>query len=223
MESVQAPHYSRRRKILISAFIVFHLGCVLAWVMPKPSPLKSFLLGLKLPLPSYSRNGAEKEPRWKVEPREVIPTYLYNTSQYQGWSMFAPVPVQTNRYVEAAVLFQDGNWKDHCFPRLSQMNFLEAWVEKRWRKIEQNMFDPEFRPYDEDVARWVARQMDQPDNHPIRVSLILYEAAIPRHDREELQGENAPKWTDYPTLLRDKTRYAKRVVLDYAVKTGDLR
>ena len=223
MEQGQGVRYPRWRKVLISTFILFHLGCVLAWVMPKPSAVKSFLLGLKLPLPSYSKKGNEKDPHWRIEPREVAPTYLYNTSQYQGWSMFAPVPVQTNRYVEAAVLFQDGNWKDYAFPRLGQMNFLEAWIEKRWRKIEQNMFDPDFRPYDEDVARWVARQMDTPDNHPVRVSLILYEAAIPRHDREELQGENAPKRIDYPTLLRDKTRYAKKVVLDYAVKAGDLR
>ena len=114
MESVQAPHYSRRRKILISAFIVFHLGCVLAWVMPKPSPLKSFLLGLKLPLPSYSRNGAEKEPRWKVEPREVIPTYLYNTSQYQGWSMFAPVPVPVPARVTATTNEPSGAQSIHA-------------------------------------------------------------------------------------------------------------
>ena len=222
MESGRAIVYSRRRKLLISAFILFHLGTVVVWVMPSPSPVKSFFLGLKLPLPGHSQKDDEKEPHWRIEPRPVVATYLFNTSQYQGWSMFAPAPVQSNRYVEAAVLFQDGNWRDYAFPRLGQMNCLEAWIEKRWRKIEQNMFDPDFRPYDEGVARWVARQMDRPDNHPVRVSILLYEAAIPRHDREELQGPTAPAWIDYPVLLRDKTRYAKKVVCDYAVKPGDL-
>jgi hypothetical protein len=223
VESLTPLVYSRRRKILISAFILFHVGCLAAWVMPRPSPIRSFLLGFKLPLPSHEKKEGDEKARWRVEPRPVIATYLWNTSQYQGWSMFAPTPVQTNRYVEAAVLYQDGNWRDYAFPRLGQMNFLEAWIEKRWRKIAQNMFDPEFRPYDLDVARWVAREMDRPDNHPVRVSLILYEAAVPRHDREELQGTNGPKWIDYPTLLRDKTKYAKKVVVDYAVRSEDLR
>jgi hypothetical protein len=190
--------------------------------MPKPSPLKSFLLGLKVPLPSHRLRPGETEARWRIEPREVVAAYLHNTSQYQGWSMFAPAPVQTNRYVEAAVLFQDGNWRDYRFPRLGQMNFLEAWIEKRWRKIQQNMFDPDFQPYFEDVARWIARQMDQPGNHPTRVSILLYEAAIPRHDREELRGEAAPRFVDYPRLLRDETRYAKKLACDYSVRPGDL-
>lgn len=214
--------YPRWRKILVSLFIIFHLGCVLAWVMPKPSPIKTFLLGLKLPLPTHDKKPDQKERRWHIESREVVATYLFNTSQYQGWAMFAPAPVQTNRYVEAAVRFQDGNWMDYEFPRLGQMNFAEAWLEKRWRKIGQNMFDSDFRPYDEGVARWIARQMDRPGNHPIRVSIVLHEAAIPRHDRAELQGPNAPAWIDYPVLLRDKTKYDKKVVCDYAVKPGDL-
>lgn len=222
MEAGTAGTYPLWRRILISLFIIFHLGCIIAWVMPKPSPIKAFLLGLKLPLPARERKPEEKEAHWHIAPREVVATYLFNTSQYQGWAMFAPAPVQTNRYVEAAVLFQDGNWRDYEFPRLGQMNFVEAWIEKRWRKIGQNMFDPDFRPYDEDVARWIARQMDRPGNHPIRVSLLLHEAAIPRHDREELTKPDAPQWIDYPVLLRDKTRYDKKVISDYAVKPGDL-
>jgi len=222
MDPTRAGTVPRWKKALISAFILFHFGCILAWVMPKPSPIKAFLLGLKLPLPSREKKSNETEAHWRIEPREVVGTYLFNTSQYQGWAMFAPAPVQANRYVEATVLFQDGNWLDYAFPRLGQMNFLEAWIEKRWRKIEQNMFDPDFRPYDEDVARWIAREMDRPGNHPVRVSVLLFEAAIPRHDRDELQGPKAPAWIDYPVLLRDKTRYDKKVMVDYAVKPGDL-
>ncbi|HVR87205.1 MAG TPA: hypothetical protein VMU54_22960, partial [Planctomycetota bacterium] len=86
MESAAFRPYSRWRKLLISGFILFHLGCILAWVMPKPSPIKTFLLGLKLPLPKREKKPDEKEALWRIEPREIVSTYLFNTGQYQGWA-----------------------------------------------------------------------------------------------------------------------------------------
>jgi hypothetical protein len=60
MESDSGVALTRRRKILISLCILFHFACLIAWVLPKPSPIKTWLLGLSLPLPGPTREAGEE-------------------------------------------------------------------------------------------------------------------------------------------------------------------
>lgn len=221
-DSAGAKPLSRRRKVLISAFILFHWACVVAWILPKPSPIKTFLLGIKAPLPGIEKAQGEEPRGWAVRPRPVAAAYLQNSGQWQEWAMFSPNPLQINRYVGAQVAFERGNWKQYTFPRLSQMNFMEAWVEKRYRKLQQRLIDENKVPYHEDVARWIARELREPGNKPVRVTLFVYESPIPKHDREELQAADAPSWIDYTDLLRTKAKYSPKLLVDYFVQPKDL-
>ena len=215
-------NYPRWRKLLISGFIVLHLSCVVAWLLPKPSPIKSFMMGIKVPLPGRDKSPGEVPSGWSFRPRPVAAAYLHHSGQWQEWAMFAPNPLQINRYVGAHVAFERGNWKQYTFPRLSEMNFLEAWAQKRYRKLQQKLVDENRAPYHEDVARWIARQMTEPGNRPVRVTLFVFESPIPKHDREELQAPGGSAWVDYSELLRTKARYTPKLLLDYFVRPEDL-
>lgn len=217
MEPGPGPSYSRKRKLLASAFILFHFGCVIAWILPRPSPVRTWILGLQAPLPGTARASAEEKSRFSLRLRPIVATYLHHTAQWQDWSMFAPNPVQTNQYLGAHVIFERGNWKEYTLPRLDQMGWLEAWSEKRYRKLKNRLIDEKSRDYTQDLARWIAREMSEPGNRAIRVSVTLYDAPIPRHDRRDLAG-----WTDYTALLREKAVYSPSLLLDYFVQPGDL-
>jgi len=223
MESVPAGLYSRRRKVLISAFIVFHFACVVAWILPKPSPVKSWVLGLKVPFPGTSRSSDGRESGLSFEPRPIVATYLHHTAQWQDWAMFAPNPVQTNQYIGAHVIFERGNWTEYTLPRLDQMGWLEAWAQKRYRKLKNRLIDENRREFYEDLARWIARTQSEPANRAVRVTVFVYDAPIPRHDRNELGDPRSAAWVDYSELLREKAAYSSTAVADYFVRPEDLR
>jgi len=89
----QAPTIaiSRRRKILISFFILFHFACLIAWILPKPSPIKTWLLGLSLPLPGPTREVGEqtsqdpaldrtrRQQRHRKSPTPLFPARLHRS------------------------------------------------------------------------------------------------------------------------------------------------
>jgi hypothetical protein len=137
--------------------------------------------------------------------------------------MFAPNPVQTNQWIGAHVVFERGNWTEYTLPRLDRMGWLEAWGQKRYRKLKNRLIDENQREFFEDLARWIAREESEPDNRAIRVTVLVYDAPIPRHDRTELQGPGAPAWINYSELLRDKAAYSPTTAVDYFVRPGDLR
>ena len=198
-----------RFKIAVSFFILFHWFCVLTWLMPKPSAIKTYFLTLKIPF---------------VKPqKEIASTYLYHTAMWQDWAMFAPDPLQVNRYVGGTIYFKDGSHKDFTIPRLSQMNFLQAWVHKRYRKLSQRLIEDSNPVFRTGLARYMARHENHPDNPPTRVVLNQFDSPIPRHDRAEVRGPNAPKWINYTKLLRDDAKYNATVMIDYSVKEEDLK
>jgi len=213
---------SRRRKILISLFIIFHFSCILAWVLPKPSPIKTWLLSLSLPLPGHSRDAGEASSQWKIKSRPIIAEYIHHTAQWQDWAMFAPNPVQRNQYLGAHVIFERGNWKEYTLPRLDQMNWVEAWLEKRYRKLKNRLIDEKRPEFFEDLARWIARQQSESGNRVTRVSVFMYDSPIPRHDRKDLGDPHTAAWVNYSEILREKAVYSPTLVLDYFVKPGDL-
>lgn len=215
MSKGPAKYYRTGFKILVSFFILFHWFCVLAWVMPKPSAIKDYLLAIKIPLPKHAKEG------WKIAPRELVSTYLFNTLQWQDWSMFAPNPLQVNRYVDAEITFKDGSAKIFALPRLSRLNYWEAWIEKRYRKYQHRLVEETVPGYHEDFARYVAKKMfSDLQNPPVKVKVQSHESPLPRHDRREV-GERKGK-INYTRLLRHLAQYNTVVLVDYVVKPGDV-
>lgn len=222
MDSTGVCMYPRWFKILVSAFILFHWICVIGWLLPKPSPVKTFLLTRTIPLLTRSTQPDGSRGKWTFRRRPIASTYLFHTAQWQDWQMFAPDPLQINRYVAATVTFQNGATRLYTFPRLSQLNWLEAWVEKRYRKLQHRIAENKSPLVKQDLARFIARRTHDPANPPIRVVLTLYEAPIPRHDRPEVSGP-APAWVDYTRLLRQEARTSETKLLDYRVQPEDLQ
>lgn len=206
------------RRLAISGFILFHWACVLAWVWPNPSDLKTFFFNLRMPLPvpgaGHGRMG------WRVEFRPVVSTYLFNTAQYQDWAMFAPNPLEFNRFVAATVTFRDGRREEYGFPRLCQLDGLHAWVEKRYRKLQHRIADENVAAFREDLARYIARRVNEGRNPPVRVTLYDYRSPIPKPDRA---GLDPREWVDYSKLLREDARFTGILLLDYAVRPEDLQ
>lgn len=187
--------------------------------MPKPSAIKTYLLSLSAPMLVWESGGNGLT----LKKRQIVDSYLYNTAMWQDWSMFAPDPLQVNRYVNATVTFQDGSTKIFDLPRLSQLNFLEAWIEKRYRKLQERIIGENGPGFRNDLCRYMARKLFvDKDNPPLRVELNEFDSPVPRHDRSDLKGPNAPAWVDYTKLLRVDAQYTKKLLLDYTVKPEDL-
>lgn len=190
----------RRSRLALSLFIVFHWACVLAWLWPNPSALKSSLFAVRL------RPGLP-----------VVSAYLFHTAQHQDWAMFAPNPLQTNRYVAATVTLRDGRKVPYSFPRLCELGIVEGWVEKRYRKYQHRIAEEPVQAYRIDLARYIARRLHDPANPPVRVEIFDYQSPIPRHDRPKSE-----EWTDYTSLLRNPARFTPVPLLDYQVRPEDL-
>jgi hypothetical protein len=200
---------SIRSKILISFFILFHWTCVVAWLLPNPSAIKSFLLSVKSPFSSHGR--------------QIVATYLHWTANWQDWAMFAPNPLQSNRYLGAIIHFNDGATKRFDFPNFSRLGYFEAHIQKRSRKFQQRIMEETTPGFRADLCRTIARRFAQdPGTPPTRVVLNEYRFDIPRHDREELKDPNRPKWINYTKLLRHRASYRTILLLDYTVRPEDL-
>ena len=197
----------RVRKALVGAFLLVHAYCVLTWVFPGPSAALAFLASPRAPLPTG--------PGGRMEDRPLVPLYMHLTGQHQGWMFFAPDPLQHNRFVTATVVRRDGRIERREFPRLDRLGVREAWIEKRWRRYQHALIEHPLPAVRADAARRLAREADDPANPPVRVRLEAHESPIPRHDR--------PSARPASERVKDPSRYAVRVLLDYAVRPEDLR
>lgn len=200
------------RRAMVSVFIVFHWACVAAWLWPNPSDLKTFLLGIRIPLPVHDARAG-----WRLESRPVACAYLFHTAQHQDWAMFAPNPLQINRYVAATVTLRDGTRVEYGFPRLSQLGVFQCWIQKRYRKYQHRIAEEPSPAFREDLARYIARQTGMKGNPAVRVILYEYRSPIPRHDRAREAG-----WVDYTEMLRDHNHFSRTVLLDYVLRREDL-
>lgn len=133
MDAPSVPGLSRRRKLLVSLFILFHLFCVATWLLPASWPLRHSLLGI--PFPLFPQAGGRRVP----PKHDLVTTYIRTTGQVQAWSMFAPNPLNANRFIAADLVFERGNRKEFVFPRLSELGVWDSWLEKRWRKLAQRL------------------------------------------------------------------------------------
>jgi len=210
------PPPSLRRKILLTAFILFHFGCVAVWVFPKMHPVRTFLLTRAIPLPTRLSNPATKATGWHFEPLPLIGAYLGKTGQWQHWTLFAPDPMPYHRHLGGRVTFRSGKWKEYTLPRVEQLDAFHAHLHARYREYQYGLSGP--REVMEDLARYIARSWNDPSDPPQRVTVFICQMEIPKHDRP-----GRPAAEDYPTLLRDPARIVNVPIVDYEVKPEDLR
>src|SRR5688500_5889388 len=86
----------RAKRVLIHAFVAFHLCAVLAWCLTSATS----------PLPLHK----------KV--RKHLAPYMGWPGLWQGWTMFAPNAPMVNSYLEAAVTGDGGTTVVDAFPRM---------------------------------------------------------------------------------------------------------
>jgi hypothetical protein len=148
------------RKILIHAFVLFHLFAIIAW---------SFV-------PGTSLDPLHKLVRAKLSP------YVVRLGLTQAWIMFAPNPPQMNARVEAEVTFADGSKAAWPFSQLPEKNFSRRLLRERFNKwsTERLWSGQTEVAVARAAARFAAGQVPRrPDNPPRRVDLIRYSCPVP--------------------------------------------
>lgn len=137
----------------ISIFILFNMIAILSWAIP---------LNVA-PLPQI---------------KEIVRPYLLWTGLFQTWDFFAPNPRPVNSYIQAVAVSQDHHMRVFNFPRMEQLSYATRYREERYRKFAEVLCDPSYSAMWPDVARHVARLLDNSTYTPQMVILMKYEAPI---------------------------------------------
>jgi hypothetical protein len=137
----------------ISIFILFNMVAILSWAIP---------LNV-VPLPQI---------------KEIVRPYLLWTGLFQSWDFFAPNPRPVNSYIQAVAVSQDHHMRVFNFPRMEQLSRATRYREERYRKFAEVLCDPRYSAMWPDVARRVARLLDNSTYPPQMVILMKYEAPI---------------------------------------------
>jgi hypothetical protein len=146
-------HLSRPAKILISAFVAFHITGIAIWLLPKSHFQETF-----------------------VEP---FRQYINITGMWQTWSVFAPDPKTWNIYCTARIYYKDGTRSEWTFPRIDKLDLVERMYKERYRKwMSEGLVDNKNAIIWPDCAKWIARNHSVKGKVPIAVDLIKHWAYI---------------------------------------------
>lgn len=154
------------RRLLPTLFIAFHTVLIALWVFPVNSSFTDFL-------------------------RRCIGPYFSLVGLNQEWSLFAPDPIEANSYVDAQVVFENGDVRNWSFPRLETLQFKDRYRKARYRKFTGWLYRRNFRYAWKDAARYVAAQFKGAEAPPRTVKLIRHWARIPPMNSE---GDEPPIW-----------------------------
>ena len=155
-ESTQRSQaHGRAARILISAFLAFHLFAIVSWCVPLDSPLISVC-------------------------RNAIRPYMLWTGLFQKWDMFAPDPSKLNCYMAAQVVFRDGHSALWTFPRMENLGIIDKYFKERYRRYANDSIrrDANAAAWP-DAARCIARLNNSLSNPPVAVNLIRYWSEVP--------------------------------------------
>jgi hypothetical protein len=135
--------WPRIQRLAINAFLIVHIVAITCWAIP-----------LENPMTALCRNA-------------VRPYFLW-AGLFQSWDMFSPSPKSINLYVDAIVLYDDGNTRNWVFPRMDLLNLRDRYVQERYRKFVENLNgNVALWP---DAARFIARMNN---NRPIPVNMVF--------------------------------------------------
>jgi hypothetical protein len=150
----------------ISIFIVFNMIAILSWAIP---------LNVA-PLPQM---------------KEIVRPYLLWTGLFQSWDFFAPNPRPVNSYIQAVAVTQNHHMRVFNFPRMDQLSYGKRYREERYRKFAEVLCDSRYAALWPDVARHVARLLNNSTDPPQMVILMKFQAPI--QYGVSLAQEPAPK------------------------------
>ena len=142
-------------RIVISAFLLFHLFAIVCWAVPLDTPL---ILAF----------------------RGFIRPYMLWSGLFQSWDTFAPTPRAVNAYVQGVVITNDGRLHTWKFPRMEQLSVTERYYKERYRKFVENLQEDRNSALWPDAARHLARMYNNPANPPEIVMLVRYWSDIPK-------------------------------------------
>ncbi len=136
------------RRLLISAFVVGHLGAVTFWIMPACAIQQRFV--------------------------PYVMNYMLPIGQWQYWGMFAPDPIRDTSTLEAVVFDAQGLIHTYAFPRETGRSTWDAALHYRHSKYAANYaLKEEFAAHREFGARHVIRQLGlTADAFPVDVQFI---------------------------------------------------
>jgi hypothetical protein len=142
------------RRLVISAFVLFHLSALIMWTMPG----------------CYIKDHFQKYYR----------SYVLPLGLWQWWAIFAPDPVRDTVVLNAEVVDSKGIRHLYEFQRLADLPWWERMARYRHPKFAGNMAVEEYKDARRFAARHVARQMGMgPEAFPLWVSLYYEIKASP--------------------------------------------
>lgn len=148
---------TKTKKGLISGFIVFNLLAMIRIHLPLDT---KFFQALYRPIDSY----------------------LAFFSLYQSWTMFSPNPSRTNAFITAEVHFNDKSKETYVFPRASEMNLFEKYVNgERYRVLSEAIRNDDNSFLWKDSAKFALRKLRTSSYNkiPLKVELIRHWDVIP--------------------------------------------
>jgi hypothetical protein len=135
------------RRLLISAFLVVHLGATLLWVMPE-CPIRQRTIG-------------------------TVSCYIMPLGLWQFWTMFSPDPVPDTFTLEAEVVDSKGIRAVFSFPKLADYTPWQGIPRFRHSKYAANLAVESFDEPRKFAARHAIRQLNLPtDAFPVEVQLV---------------------------------------------------
>jgi hypothetical protein len=141
------------RRAAINVFIVFHLVAIICVALPWNLPITSSV-------------------------KELVRPYMRWTGLYQTWDMFGPDPEMVNSYVKSVIITQDRHMQVWSFPRMEELGFGERYEKERYRKFLEVLPQTQYAPLWPDVARHLARSLNNPADPPDKVMLIQFQSEI---------------------------------------------
>jgi hypothetical protein len=137
----------------ISVFILFNMIAILSWAIPlNVTPLRQI--------------------------KEIVRPYLLWTGLFQSWDFFAPNPRPVNSNIQAVAVTQEHHMRVFDFPRMEQLSYGKRYREERYRKFAEVLCDSQYAALWPDVARHVARLLNNSTDPPQMVILTKFEAPI---------------------------------------------
>jgi hypothetical protein len=136
------------RRLVISAFVIFHLSALIMWTMPKcairdrfQSPYRYYILPLGL---------------------------------WQWWAIFAPEPIRNTTNLNAEVVDSKGMRQVYEFTRIGELSWWQKFGRYRNPKFTNNMAIEEYAKHREFTARHAVRQLGlDAQSFPVSVSLYF--------------------------------------------------
>lgn len=141
----RAGRWDRIQRLGINAFLIVHLLAIPCWALPFADPLVAVC-------------------------RNLVRPYFQWAGLFQSWDMFSPSPKSANSYVEAIVLYEDGDTRNVALPRMELLPLADRYIKERYRKFVDNLTDDRTAALRPDAARFIAHANN---DRPVPVKMVF--------------------------------------------------